>query len=106
MLSRGGAPGVSGMEQEPRPAVISAVVHPDEQHLVGLLLRKIIPTVARIIFDPGGFAAHMGIDKVAGDQIVVGKARAAHNASGESSTGPRRGRNILTMPNRPLSNSS
>src|SRR5689334_10193726 len=49
-------------------------MHPDEQHLVGLHVREIVPAVRWVVRDPRGLAAHMGVDKITGDQIVVGEA--------------------------------
>src|SRR6267143_3953736 len=63
-----------GVERQPGAAVIGTVVHPNEQHLVGLHVREIVPAVRRVVGDPRGLAAHMSVDEVAGDQIVVGEA--------------------------------
>src|ERR1700730_10925490 len=62
-----------GVERQPGAAVIGAVVHSDEQHLVGLHVREIVPAVCRVVRNPRGLAAHMGVDEFAGDQIVVGE---------------------------------
>src|SRR5436305_15220066 len=60
------------VERQPGATVIGAVMHPNEQHLVGLHVREIVPAVRRVVSDPRGFAAHMGVDEITGDQIVVG----------------------------------
>src|SRR5258708_7257604 len=61
-----------GVERQAGTAVVGTVVHPDEQHLVGLHFREIIPAVRWVMRDPRGLTAHMGVDEIAGDQVVVG----------------------------------
>jgi len=94
------------VERQSRPPVVGTVVHPDQNDLIGLLLGEIIPTVLGIEFNRGGLTANMRIHQVAGYKVSVGKALRIQSASGESSTGPRIGRQTFTMPNRCFNNSS
>ena len=63
-----------GVERQPGAAVIGAVVYPDEQNLIGLHVREIVPAVCRVVRNPRGLPPHMGVDEIAGDQIDIGKA--------------------------------
>jgi hypothetical protein len=50
------------MERQARPAVILAVMDTNQQNLIALLFREIVPAMLRLVFDPGGFPAHILID--------------------------------------------
>ena len=59
------------MERQPGAAVILAVVEADQQNLIPLLFREVVPAMFRLELDPRGFTADVLVDEIAGDQIVV-----------------------------------
>src|SRR3979411_1649708 len=54
-----------------RPAGSGGVVHANQPRLGRLHVREIVPTMPRPVFDRRRLAAHMRVDEVAGDQVVV-----------------------------------
>src|SRR5215469_6040455 len=48
-----------GVERQAGAAVIGAVVHPNEQHLVGLHVREIVPVVRWVVFNSRGLTADL-----------------------------------------------
>ena len=79
MLSRGCAPCASGLSndvwnEKSRAAVGGAVMHADQHDFVRLHLGEIIPAVIGSVGDRGCFAAHMVINEIACDEVVVREA--------------------------------